>query len=121
VPTDIAIAHLANAMRLSPLDPGLYHMQAGTGFAHFLAGRLDEACKWAERALREEPNWVTASAATAAGHALAGRSEEVQRAMTHLRGIHPELRVSTFTPRLIRRPEHLTLWQEGLRKAGLPE
>jgi TolB-like protein len=119
--TDIAIAHLANAMRLSPLDPGLYHMQTGTGFAHFLAGRLDEACQWAERALREEPNWVTASAVTAAAHALAGRSEEAQRAMAHLRANNPELRVSTFTSRLIRRPEHLTLWQEGLRKAGLPE
>jgi hypothetical protein len=60
--TEIAIEHLARAMRLSPLDPSLYHMQAGTGFAHFLAGRFDDACKWAERALREEPNWVPASA-----------------------------------------------------------
>ena len=91
--TDIAIAHLANAMRLSPLDPGLYHMQTGTGFAHFLAGRLEEACMWAERALREEPRWVTASAVTAAAHALAGRSEEAQRAMALLRANNPVLRV----------------------------
>lgn len=119
--TEIAIEHLARAMRLSPLDPTLYHMQAGTGFAHVLAGRFDEACKWAERALREEPNWVPASALAAAAHALAGRSEEAQRAMAHLRTVDPGLRVSTFTPRLVRRPEHLALWQNGLRKAGLPE
>jgi TolB-like protein/Flp pilus assembly protein TadD len=118
---DIAIVHLANAMRLSPLDPGLYHMQAGTGFAHFLAGRLNEACTWAGRALREEPNWVTAAAVTAAAHALAGRSEEARWAMKRLRAVNPALRVSSFTPRFARRPEHLTLWQEGLRKAGLPE
>jgi TolB-like protein len=119
--TDIAIAHLARAMRLSPLDPTLYHMQAGTGLAHFLAGRFDEACKWAEQALREEPGWVPASAVTAAAHALAGRSEEAQGAMAHLRAVDPELRVSTFTPVIIRRPEHLALWQAGLRQAGLPE
>src|SRR5262249_55425259 len=34
--TDSAIQHLARGMRLSPLDPSLYHMQAGTGLAHFL-------------------------------------------------------------------------------------
>jgi tetratricopeptide (TPR) repeat protein len=119
--TDVAIAHLARAMRLSPLDPTLYHMQAGTGFAHFLAGRFDEACKWAERALREEPNYVPAAAVTAAGHALAGRLEEAQRAMAHLRRVDPAVRVSTFTSVIFRRPEHLALWKDGLRKAGLPE
>jgi len=97
--TDIAIAHLARTMRLNPLDPTLYHMQAGTGFAHFLAGRFDEACKLAERALREEPDRVPAFALTAAAHALAARSEDAQRAMAHLRAVDPELRVSRFPPR----------------------
>jgi TolB-like protein len=119
--TDVAIDHLARAMRLSPLDPALYHMQAGTGLAHFLAGRFDEACKWAERALGEEPNWVPASSVAAAGHALAGRPDEARRAMAHLRIVDPELRVSTFTLRIFRRPQHLAAWQKGLRKAGLPE
>jgi TolB-like protein len=118
---DVAIEHLGRAMRLSPLDPTLYHMQAGTAFAHFLAGRFDEACKWAERALREEPNWVPAASVVAAAHALAGRPEEAQRAMTHLRAIDPDLRVSTFTLRIFRRPQHLAAWQDGLRNAGLPE
>jgi TolB-like protein len=118
---DVAIEHLARAMRLSPLDPTLYHMQAGTALAHFLAGRFDEACKWAERALREEPNWVPASSVAAAAHALAGRPEEAQRAMTHLRTVDPKLRVSTFNPKIFRRPQHLASWQDGLRKAGLPE
>jgi len=118
---DVAIEHLAHAMRLSPLDPTSYHMQAGTGFAHFLAGRFDDACKWAERALREEPNHTPACSVTAAAHALAGRLPQAQRAMAHLRQVHPTLRVTTFPPILFRRPEHLALWREGLRKAGLPE
>ena len=36
---DVAIEHLARAMRLSPLDPILYQMQSGIAFAHFFAGR----------------------------------------------------------------------------------
>jgi len=116
-----AIEHLARAMRLSPLDPALYHMQAGTGFAHFLAGRFDEACSWAEKALSEEPRWTTAAAVSAAGHALAGRKQEAENAMAGLRKNNPVLRVTTFTSRLMRHPQHLALWQEGLRKAGLPE
>ncbi|HEU0062019.1 MAG TPA: winged helix-turn-helix domain-containing tetratricopeptide repeat protein [Hyphomicrobiaceae bacterium] len=118
---ELAIEHLAHAMRLSPLDPTSYHMQAGTGFAHFLAGRFDEACKWAERALREEPGCTPAAAVTAAAHALAGRLQEAQREMAHLRQVYPALRVTTFTGFTFRRPEHLALWRDGLRKAGLPE
>jgi tetratricopeptide (TPR) repeat protein len=118
---ELAIEHLARAMRLSPLDPTLYHMQAGTGFAHFLAGRFDDACDWAGQALREEPGHVTAWAVAAAGHALAGRMKEAREATTHLRQIDSKFRVSQFTGRLFRRPECLSRWQDGLRKAGLPE
>jgi hypothetical protein len=64
---------------------------------------------------------VPAAAVAAAGHALAKRMEEASRAMAHLRSVDPTLRVSTFTGRLFRRPEHLSLWQHGLRQAGLPE
>ena len=118
---DLAIDHLARAMRLSPLDPNLYHMHAGTGFAHFLAGRLDEACSWAERALRAEPGTTPASAVAAAGHALAGRTEEAERAMAQLRLVNPVLRVSSFSLGRFPSPKHLARWQEGLLKAGLPE
>jgi TolB-like protein len=48
---EIAIKHFAHAMRLSPLDPHMIAMQAGTAFAHFLAGRYDEASSWADMAL----------------------------------------------------------------------
>jgi adenylate cyclase len=52
---DLSIEHHARAMRLSPLDPILYNMLVGTAFAHFLAGRYDEASAWANKALREQP------------------------------------------------------------------
>ena len=51
---NIAIDHFAQAMRLSPLDPHTIAMQAGTAFAHFLAGRYDEASSWTEKACRKK-------------------------------------------------------------------
>jgi TolB-like protein/Tfp pilus assembly protein PilF len=120
--TDVAIEHLARAMRLSPLDPTLYQMQVGTGFAHLLAGRFDDASSWAEKAFREEPNYLPAAAVTAASHALAGRLEEAREAMARLRQIDPALRLSNLKDWFpIRRPDHFAKWAEGLRKAGLPE
>ena len=120
--TDVAIEQLARAMRLSPLDPTLYHMQVGTGFAHFLSGRFDEASTWAERAFREEPHYTSAAAVMAASHAQAGRLEEARQAMERLRQIAPALHISDLKDWWpIRRPEHSSVWAEGLRKAGLPE
>jgi len=120
--TDLAIEHLARAMRMSPLDPALYQMRVGTGFAHLLAGRFDDACLWAEKAFRDEPYYLPAAAVTAASHALAGRPEEARNAMARLREIDPALHLSTLKDWFpIRRPEHFSIWANGLRKAGLPE
>jgi TolB-like protein len=119
---ELAIEHLGRAMRLSPLDPTLYHMQAGTGFAHFLAGRFDDASSWAERACQDEINYAVGNALLAASHALAARLEEARQPMARLRQVYPALRISNLREWLpIQRPEHFTRWTEGLRKAGLPE
>jgi len=131
---ELAIEHLARAMRLSPLDPTLYHMQSGTAFAHILTGRFDEASSWAERAFREEQNYHPAavlpalprtpslSLFKAASNALAGRTEEAGRAMERLRQIDPALRISNLKDRHpFRRPADLAILAQGLRIAGLPE
>jgi adenylate cyclase len=119
---EVAIEHQARAMRLSPLDPTLYHMRVGTAFAHMLAGRFDEASSWAERAFREEPNYHPAAIVKSASNALAGRTAEAREAMQHLRQIDPTLRISNLRERHpIRRPEDLARFADGLRLSGLPE
>ncbi|MES2113568.1 MAG: winged helix-turn-helix domain-containing protein [Pseudomonadota bacterium] len=120
--TDTAIEHLALAMRLSPLDPELYRMQAGMALAHLFTGQFDAASSWAEQAIRELPVFLPALAILAAGQALAGRLAEAQRTMAHLRQFDPALcihHVADWLP--IRQPAHLATLAEGLRKAGLPE
>jgi adenylate cyclase len=119
---DAAIEHLSEAMRLSPLDPLNFRAQGGIAFAHFLAGRYDEAIRWAQNALRERPNYLAAIRELAAASALAGRLPEAQRAMAQLRQIDPTVRISgvkDWVP--LRRPDDLKRLQEGLRKAGLPD
>ena len=119
---DVAMEHLGRAMRLSPLDPTLYHMHVGMALAHLLAGRYDEASSWAQKAFRNEPNYFPAAAVTAASHALAGRIEEARPIAQRLCQNVPGLRMSTLKDWVpIRRPEHFSRWADGLRKAGLPE
>ena len=53
---DVAIDHFARAMRLSPFEPSLFVMQAGTASGHFYAGRYDEAAAWAAKSIGEISN-----------------------------------------------------------------
>jgi TolB-like protein/Flp pilus assembly protein TadD len=120
--SDRANEHFAQAMRLSPLDPEMYRMQAGMAVAHLFAGRFDAASSWAEKAFRDLPSFLIVVAIIAASHALAGRTDQARRAMQRLRELDPTLRISNLTDWLpIRRPSDLVTFADGLRKAGLPE
>ena len=46
---DLAIEHLARAMRLSPLGPSTNVTRTATATAHFFAGRYEEAWSWGSR------------------------------------------------------------------------
>ncbi len=117
-----AIARLSRAMRLSPLDPETFRVQAGVAVAHLLARRFDGASSWAERACSDFPSFLIAVATLAASHALAGRAKDAASAMRQLRQLDPALRLSTLGDWLpFRRPEDLALFSAGLREAGLPE
>lgn len=119
---EAAIERFVQAMRLSPLDPEMYRMQAGMAMAYFFAKRFDEASSWAAKSSRYLPSFLMAVCFIAASHALAGRPDEARRAMKHLRQLDPMLRVSNLVDYLpVRRPQDLGILADGLRKAGLPE
>ncbi|WP_027525863.1 adenylate/guanylate cyclase domain-containing protein [Bradyrhizobium sp. Ec3.3] len=119
---DEAIQRLAQAMRLSPLDPLTSRGLCGIAFSHFLAGRYDEACNWAERGLLEEPDFVVAIRVSAASYAMAGRLEQAKKAIEHLLQLHPKQRLSNLKDwATFGRPEHFASWVQALRAAGLPE
>ena len=119
---DKAIDHFAHAMRLSPFEPSLFVMQAGTATGHFYAGRYDEAAAWAAKSIGENPKYPPVWRTAAASNALLGRQEQAQNAMARLRQLDPTLRIATLKsviPNL--GPDLLAKMVDGLRKAGLPE
>jgi TolB-like protein/tetratricopeptide (TPR) repeat protein len=119
---ELALDHLARVVRLSPRDAMMPGIQGATAFALFFAGRVDEAAALAEEILRERPGFHQALRAAAMSHSLAGRFDEARRAMTRLREVDGRLRISNLrelSP--LRREQDIARYEEGLRKAGLPE
>jgi tetratricopeptide (TPR) repeat protein len=120
---ETAIERFARAMRLSPLDPRAMSSRSGTAHAYFLLGRYDEAASWAAMALQDNPDFQPSLRQAAASNAMAGRPEQAHKAMARLRQLNPALRVSSLKDVLgpYRRAEDLSRYEEGLRRAGLPE
>jgi len=119
---DAAIERTAHAMRLSPLDPFMRGPQTTMAVANLMAGRYAEAVSWAAKALQPDPKFAPAWRIAAAGHALAGHIEEAQAACARLRQLDPLLRVSNLgAVSAPYRPADLAKFEEGLRRAGLPE
>jgi adenylate cyclase len=119
----LAIEHFARATRLSPLGRWLVDIQSGIAHAHFFLGRYDEAASWAAMALQDNPVFQAGVRISAASNAMAGRPEEAHETVVGLQRLNSTLRVSNLKDVLgqYRRAEDLARYQEGLRKAGLPD
>jgi TolB-like protein len=116
------IAHLNHAMRLSPLDPEVFRIQAGIGLAHLYARRFDVAASWAEKSVLELPDFLFARCILAASQALAGQTEKARHAMAEIRRLGPTLRIANLQDWLpINREQDRATFSDGLRLAGLPE
>jgi TolB-like protein len=119
---DEAIAQLARAMRLSPLDPLMVGMLHTTGVGHFLSGRYEEALSWVGKALAEQPDYLPSLRIAAASYGLLGRADDAGAAVARLRQADPSIRIANLKDySLISRPEDFAKYAEGLRKAGLQE
>jgi adenylate cyclase len=98
-------------------------IQSGIAHAHFFLGRHDEAASWAAMALQDDPDFQAGLRIGAASNAMAGRPEQAHETVVRLQRLNPTLRVSNLTDVLgpYRRADDLARYEEGLRKAGLPE
>ena len=117
-----AIECFAHAMRLNPFEPRIEGIRTGIAYAHFLLRRYDEAASWAAMALRDSPDFPPGLRVAAASNAMGGRPETAHRAMTRLRQLVPDLRVSNIKDVVPhRRAEDLAPYEEALKNAGLPD
>jgi len=118
---EAAINHVSRAMLLSPHDPSISNMRRAIAFAHFVAGRYEDAISASAIVSPVQQNAVFGFGTPAASAALLGRQEEAERAMAGLRAADPSLRMSGLRKRFpMKRDEDFRRWEEGLRQAGLP-
>ena len=119
---ELAVEHAERAMRLSPQDPQMFAIRTVGAWGYLFQGRYEDAWRWAEAAVRQQPNFFIGICVAAASAALTGNMAAAADAMARLRATHPGLTMKTLPGLLpIRRAQDYERWAEGLRRAGLPE
>jgi TolB-like protein len=81
---DNAIAAFRRAMRLSPMDPIAFAFAAGMALAHLAAKQFDEAIDWADRALHDQPRFLTALRIKLAATAYLGHQQSSKELLRQL-------------------------------------
>jgi len=116
-----ALSDLDHARRLSPYDRLVFKINAAMAYAHFFAGRYDNASHFALSAIRERPNYMTGLRVAAASDAAAGRRSTARPLVARMTELDPHLGISTLPLLLPLRPTDLCRWADSLRSAGLPD
>jgi TolB-like protein len=120
---DVGIERIQRAMRLNPIALFPFSAHGAIAWAHFNAGRYDEAMSAARKAIQEQPNFLPVLLRIlAAASAMAGRLDEARAAIARVRELLPTFRISDIkgvSP--FRKSEDLARYEEALRRAGLPE
>jgi adenylate cyclase len=119
---DSAIEQLEVAQRVNPLDPRRYVTLTAMAYAHFFAGRNDEASVWAAHVVRQQPNYLAGQRIMTACHATAGRIDEARQAFAAAMQIDPTQRISISNARApFRRSQDVDKLARAFRIAGMPE
>jgi TolB-like protein/class 3 adenylate cyclase len=119
---DAAIAQFQVASRLSPLDPRIFIVQNGLAYAHFFAGRNEDASMWAATAVRQQQNYLSSQRILMACHAMSGRIEGAREICARLMQLNPDQRISRIKDRIpFRRVQDIERLAQAFRIAGMPE
>ena len=93
-------------------------------WAHYGAGRYEEAVDWAKQSVRLNPDAFIVHRALAASNAQLGRIDEARAALAEVLRLDPNLtleKVKRQTAAVGWDPDVIEPYIAGLRKAGLPE
>src|SRR6185437_1588680 len=117
-----AIRSLERAMRLNPLDPRVFLTQSAMAFAHFIAGRDQEASDWAAMAARVKPNWMPALRVAIAANAMLGRTAEARNGVQAYGRVDPDVNIRKICEHYpFQREQDKQRLIEALRRAGVRE
>ena len=122
---DETVAHVQDALRLSPRDPFAMSWTATAGLSKLYTGRDEEAVEWFRRSIGLFHAAPNAHFYLAAALALLGRAEEARIAVATGLMVNPAFSILRFRdssfgdePRFLQQRERV---YDGLRKAGAPE
>ena len=118
--SDEAIAHLEQAIRMSPHDPQNAIFKTALAAAHYLAGRYAEAVSFARKALQQRVGFAGAHRIYCASLAQADQIDEARAALARLKQLQPEISIAWIEKHLLyTTPGPMAQFLEGMRKAGL--
>jgi adenylate cyclase len=106
------------AMRLNPIPPNNYLFSLG--LSHGYTGQYDEAIKWFEKAVRQEPDSLLAHLFMAQVYSWSGRDEEARAEAAEVLRISPKFSLKKWEKKLkYKNQEDIERAISALRKAGL--
>jgi adenylate cyclase len=114
-----AIAHIEEAIRMSPHDPQHPIFNTGLAIAQYMAGRYDEAVALCRAAFQQRAGMVRGTRVYIASLALAGRPEEARTALARMKETNPDLSIAWIEQNVPYTPGPMAKFLEGMRKAGL--
>ncbi len=110
---------LQDALRLTPRPPSA--ALSVLGLAQFRVGRLEEAVRTMQSARETYPEQLPALLWLASQYEASGRHDEAKAVVAEVLGVNPELRADQLGDFLVgQSPAELPVFQENLRRAGLP-
>ncbi len=118
-----AIPYFEKAIRLSPNDPWRWAFYSYGALALILAGRLEQAVEWAQKAILIPNCQYWARAHLAVALIYLGCSHEAAGTLAELKRLKPEFSLALAREKLfyLESREQLERYLEGLRRAGLNE
>jgi adenylate cyclase len=108
------------AIRLNPIPPGNHFWSLGLSYCW--TGQYEEAIKWCEKAIRQEPNDLLAHMMMAVVYSLSGREAESRVEAAEILRISPKFTLAKFEKKLTyKRGVDRERFLGALHKAGIPD
>ena len=116
-----AIEHGENAIKVSPLEPLVYHAAFALSVAFLLTGRNEEAIAHARKAIEGNRNFAFSYCVLAIGWFRLGSAEEAQLAVRRLLRVAPGYRLELLRRIRLADAPRLRADLDLLRETDLPE